>query len=91
MVLSGETSRAALGGLRDSQQGTSPREMGYRWGVWESEGRDMGVVRRDSPLKDELGAWSEQGGELQALRWACPTYVSLGPTSFPARRVSVCT
>lgn len=51
----------------------------------------MGVVRRDSPLKDEYGAWSEQGGEPQALRWACPTYVSLGPTSFPARRVSACT
>lgn len=91
IVLSGGTAKAALGGLRDSQRGTNQREVGDRWSVWESEGRDMGVVRRDSPLKDEYGAWSEQGGEPQALRWACPTYVSLGPTSFPARRVSACT
>lgn len=53
MVLNSGTSRAALGGLRDSQRGTSQRAVGYRWSVWESEGRDMGVVRRDSPLKDE--------------------------------------
>lgn len=37
MVLSGGTSRAALDGLRDSQRRTSPREVGYRWSVWESE------------------------------------------------------
>lgn len=56
-----------------------------------SKGRNMGVVQRDSPPKDGREAWSEQGGEPQALGWACPAHVTLGPTSFPARRVSACT
>lgn len=42
----------------------------------------MGVVRRDSPLKDEYGAWSEQGGEPQALRWALPHLRLPGPHLF---------